>query len=50
MLNILFLQRKKELDAMDASLRPLQERIWALEDEKVAIENLKSAASGALVL
>ena len=25
---------------MDASLRPLQERIWALEDEKYAIENL----------
>jgi hypothetical protein len=42
------LQRKKELDTIDASLRPLQERIWALEDEKVALENLKSSAHSAM--
>lgn len=44
----LALQRQKELDAMDESLRPLQLRIYALEDEKNALEKLKAASSGAM--
>ena len=44
----LALQRQKELDAMDESLRPLQLRIYALEDEKSALEKLKAASSGAM--
>lgn len=36
-------QRQKELDAMDESLRPMQLRIYTLQDEKAAIENLKTA-------
>ena len=44
----LALQRQKELDAMDESLRPLQLRIYALEDEKDALEKLKTASSGAM--
>ncbi|MDY0212550.1 MAG: hypothetical protein RBR06_06055 [Desulfuromonadaceae bacterium] len=31
-------QRSKELVAMDVSLRPLQQRVWALEDEARAAE------------
>ena len=44
----LALQRQKELDAMNESLRPLQLRIYALEDEKNALEKLKAASSGAM--
>ena len=40
-------QRKKELDAMDASLRPLQERINALQDAKAAEEAAKKATEDA---
>lgn len=40
-------QRRIELDALDASLRPLQERINALKDEAAEIDRLKSVASGA---
>lgn len=36
--------RQKELEKMDESLRPLQQRIWALEDEATATENAKDAA------
>jgi hypothetical protein len=39
--------RQKELAVLDESLRPLQERIWYLEDEKSAIENLKTLANDA---
>jgi len=40
--------RNKELESMDASLIPLQKRIYALQDEKAALEGLKTAASTAL--
>jgi len=43
----LALQRQKELDAMDESLRPLQLRIYALEDEKAALARLQSAMNKA---
>ena len=43
----LALQRQKELDAMDESLRPLQLRIYALEDEKAALAGLQSAMNKA---
>ncbi|MRW86778.1 DUF4214 domain-containing protein [Pseudoduganella sp. FT26W] len=41
----LALTRKQELAAMDASLRPLAERLYALQDEKTALEAAKEAAS-----
>lgn len=37
-------KRKIELDAMDESLRPLQLRIYALQDEKVAADAAKKAS------
>ncbi|TWI51521.1 tape measure domain-containing protein [Pseudoduganella flava] len=37
--------RAKELAAMDASLRPLQQRIYALQDEQAAIERVRDAAT-----
>jgi len=40
--------REKEIATMDKSLIDLQRRIWALEDEKAALEGLKTAASTAL--
>jgi phage-related minor tail protein len=40
-------QRQAELAAMDASLRPLQERIYLLQDEKTAAEAARSAAQSA---
>jgi hypothetical protein len=47
-------QRQLELAAMDESLRPMQERIYALQDEKTAIEAitdaLKTGASDAFDL
>lgn len=36
-------QRAIELEAMDASLRPFQSRIFALQDEKAAQEKVKAA-------
>lgn len=42
--------RGKELEAMDESLRPLQMRIYALQDEKTALEDMKKGASGALAI
>ncbi|WP_328716777.1 hypothetical protein VO226_16120 [Halomonas elongata] len=39
----LALQRERELEAMDASLRPFQERYWALQDEKEAQEEAAQA-------
>lgn len=47
-------KRKDELDAMDASLRPLQERINALTDEKTAaaalLDTQKTLATGQIDL
>ena len=40
-------QRALELSELDASIRPLKERIYALEDEKAALELSKSALSPA---
>jgi hypothetical protein len=40
---ILAYTRKQELAAMDASLKPMQEWIYALEDEATAREELKNA-------
>ena len=40
--------RQKELASLDESLKPLQERVWALEDEKTAI-NLQITAQESLV-
>lgn len=42
--NYLNITRQKEIDKLDESLKPLQERIYALEDEKVAIEKAKELA------
>ena len=39
--------RAAELAKMDASLRPLQERIWAIQDEKAAAEAAAEAATRA---
>ncbi|MBW5801198.1 phage tail length tape measure family protein [Halomonas elongata] len=39
----LALQRERELEAMDASLRPFQERFWALQDEKEAQQEATQA-------
>lgn len=39
--------RAAELAKMDASLRPLQERIWAIQDEKVAAEAAAEAVTRA---
>jgi trimeric autotransporter adhesin len=36
-------QRQKELEQLDASLRPLQERIYALQDEHAALDRLKES-------
>jgi hypothetical protein len=41
----LAITRAQELKAMDESLRPLQKRVWALQDEKDAIENAKKIVS-----
>lgn len=41
-------QRALELAEMDASLRPLKERLYALQDEAAAIDKAKSAASALL--
>ncbi len=41
-------QRQLELAAMEASLRPLQERIYALQDEKAAASALITGAESAL--
>jgi hypothetical protein len=38
-------QRADELAALDAALRPQQERIYALQDEKSALDSVKAAAS-----
>lgn len=40
--------RQKELASLDESLKPLQERVWALEDEKAAI-NLQITAQESLI-
>jgi hypothetical protein len=40
-------RRRLELEALDASLQPMQERIWALEDEQAALEALAEAAAAA---
>lgn len=45
---LLTYNRNLELAKMDESLRPLQMRIYALQDEKAALEGLKTAASTAL--
>jgi TP901 family phage tail tape measure protein len=45
---ILAKQRAIEMQSMDASLRPLQERINAIEDEKRALDDLRSKANTAL--
>jgi hypothetical protein len=41
-------QRQMELDSMDASLRPLQERVWALQDEADAATKAKQASQDLL--
>lgn len=38
-------KRQEELAAMDASLRPMQERIYALQDERAAAEAAATAAA-----
>lgn len=43
----LAIQRAIELDAMDESLRPLQERIFSLQDEQTAADAAATAASAA---
>ena len=40
----LALQREREIQSIDESLRPFQERLWALQDEKVAQEEAKKAS------
>lgn len=40
--------RQKELVSLDESLKPLQERVWALEDEKAAI-SLQITAQDSLI-
>jgi hypothetical protein len=40
----LAMQRADELAALDAALRPQQERIYALQDEKSALDSVKAAA------
>lgn len=40
--------RRLELESLDASNRALQERIWALEDEKKAQQELAAASSGVI--
>jgi hypothetical protein len=40
--------RDKELAALEPSNRALQQRIWALEDERAALEEFYSAADGAV--
>lgn len=42
---VLAAQRKLELAALDESNRPLKERIYALQDEKTALEAMKTAAA-----
>jgi hypothetical protein len=42
--------RALELDALDESLRPLQQRIYALQDESVAASKAAEAAAQAAVL
>ncbi|UGQ45078.1 phage tail length tape measure family protein [Massilia endophytica] len=39
-------QRQAELSAMDATLRPLQERVYALQDEQAAVAEIKAQATG----
>lgn len=39
------LQRERELETIDESLRPIQERIWALQDEKEAHEAAQKAVT-----
>jgi len=48
----LAIRRMIELDALDASLRPIQERIWVLEDEATATitANKAAEANAALVI
>jgi hypothetical protein len=41
-------QRKRELAQMDAALRPLQQRVYALQDEQNAMERAKAAATSLL--
>jgi tape measure domain-containing protein len=38
------LQRQQELETIDESLRPFQERIWALQDEQSALEDARQAS------
>jgi len=38
------LQRERELESIDESLRPFQERIWQLQDEAAALDDAKQAA------
>lgn len=40
----LTMKRERELTAIDESLRPFQERLWALEDEAAAQEKAKQAS------
>lgn len=47
---LLTYNRNLELAKMDESLRPLQMRIYALQDEKTALEDMKKGASGALAI
>ena len=48
----LAIRRAIEIDALDASLRPIQQRIWALEDEAVATDAAATIAeaNAALVI
>lgn len=41
-------QRRIEMEALDASLRPMQSRIWLLQDEQKLIDKMKANASNAL--
>lgn len=49
-MRVLQAQRKIELEALDVTLRPLQERAWALEDEAKAQEKAKGILSTRLDL
>ncbi|WP_353980935.1 EF-hand domain-containing protein [Salinicola endophyticus] len=40
----LSLQRQQELQTLDASLRPIQQRIWALQDEQAALADARQAS------
>ncbi|WP_110678840.1 hypothetical protein [Salinicola sp. RZ23] len=40
----LSLQRQQELETLDASLRPIQQRIWALQDEQQALAAARQAS------